>query len=73
LPIIAIAFRIGSIAGLTLSGVIIAMAGWRAIFYLNIPIGIFGTIWAHLRLNKISARDVQKKMDGLALSPLPVD
>jgi MFS family permease len=40
-----IAFRVGSVAGLTLSGVIIAMSGWRALFYLNIPIGVFGTIW----------------------------
>ncbi len=58
-----IAFRIGSVAGLTLSGVIIAMSGWRALFYLNIPIGIFGTVWAHLRLREISTLDVQKKMD----------
>jgi MFS family permease len=35
-----IAFRIGSVAGLTLSGVIIAIYGWRALFYLNIPVGI---------------------------------
>lgn len=58
-----IAFRIGSVAGLTLSGVIIALSGWRALFYLNIPIGIFGTLWAHWRLKEISTRDVHGKMD----------
>jgi EmrB/QacA subfamily drug resistance transporter len=63
-----IAFRIGSVAGLTLSGVIIAMSGWRALFYLNIPIGIFGTIWAHLRLREISTKDVQRKMDWLGFA-----
>jgi len=63
-----IVFRIGSVAGLTLSGVIIAMSGWRALFYLNIPIGIFGTLWAHLRLREISKRDVQKKMDWLGFA-----
>jgi EmrB/QacA subfamily drug resistance transporter len=63
-----IAFRIGSVAGLTLSGVIIAMSGWRALFYLNIPIGIFGTLWAHLRLREISTRDIQKKMDWLGFA-----
>ena len=63
-----IAFRIGSVAGLTLSGVIIALYGWRALFYLNIPIGIFGTIWAHLRLKEISTRDPQKKMDWLGFA-----
>jgi MFS family permease len=44
-----IAFRVGSVAGLTISGVIIGFYGWRARFCLNIPIGIFGTLWAHLR------------------------
>jgi EmrB/QacA subfamily drug resistance transporter len=63
-----IAFRVGSVAGLTLSGVIIAMWGWRALFYLNIPIGIFGTLWAHLRLKEISTKDVQKKMDWLGFA-----
>lgn len=58
-----IAFRIGSISGLTLSGVVIALAGWRALFYLNIPIGIFGTLWAHMRLREISKRDEARKMD----------
>jgi MFS family permease len=63
-----IAFRVGSVAGLTFSGVIIAISGWRALFYLNIPIGIFGTIWAHFRLREISARDIQKKMDWLGFA-----
>ena len=63
-----IAFRIGSVAGLTLSGVVIAAAGWRALFYLNIPIGIFGTVWAHFRLREISTKDVQKKMDWLGFA-----
>jgi len=58
-----IAFRVGSVAGLTLSGLIISLSGWRALFYLNIPIGIFGTIWAHLRLREVSARDAIKRMD----------
>ena len=58
-----IAFRIGSISGLTLSGLIIALADWRALFYINIPIGIFGTLWAHRQLREISTRDVPSKMD----------
>jgi MFS family permease len=58
-----IAFRVGSVAGLTLSGVIIGFYGWRALFYLNIPIGIFGTLWAHVRLREIATTDTQKKSD----------
>ena len=41
-------FRFGAMAGLTLSGIIISVLGdWRALFYINIPIGIIGTIWAY--------------------------
>ena len=60
-----IAFRVGSVMGLTLSGVIISMASWRALFYINIPIGIFGTLWAHYRLKEVSTLDVEKKIDWL--------
>jgi EmrB/QacA subfamily drug resistance transporter len=58
-----IAFRVGSVMGLTLSGAILAITDWRALFYINIPIGIFGTVWAHLRLREIGTKDVSRKMD----------
>jgi EmrB/QacA subfamily drug resistance transporter len=45
-----IAFRAGGMAGLTLSGVILAFLAWPYLFYINIPIGIFGTMWALKRL-----------------------
>ena len=44
------ALRVGAVAGLTLSGIILSVTDWRALFYINIPIGIFGTIWAYMRL-----------------------
>jgi EmrB/QacA subfamily drug resistance transporter len=59
----SIAYRIGSIMGLTLSGVILSFADWRALFYINIPIGIFGTVWAHYRLKDISSRDSYQGID----------
>ncbi|MDG7000847.1 MAG: MFS transporter, partial [Nitrososphaerota archaeon] len=57
------AIRIGAMTGLTLSGLILALVDWRGLFYVNIPIGIFGTIWAHKRLKEISTRDKSRKMD----------
>ncbi|MGA2790597.1 MAG: MFS transporter [Candidatus Bathyarchaeia archaeon] len=54
-----IAFRFGAMAGLTLSGLILSFFDWRALFYVNIPIGIFGTFWAHHRLKEIAK--VEKK------------
>ncbi len=63
-----IAFRVGSVAGLTLSGIIIGLYGWRALFYLNIPIGIFGTLWAHFRLREIGTMDTQRSMDWIGFA-----
>jgi MFS family permease len=47
------AFNFGSIVGYTLSGLLIQFASWRYIFLMNIPIGLFGTSWAHLRLREM--------------------
>ncbi len=57
------AIRVGAMTGLTLSGLILAIVDWRGLFYVNIPIGIFGTIWAHRRLREISTQDKSRKMD----------
>src|SRR5256712_10824453 len=48
-----VAFRMGSMAGLTLSGIILSFLDWRALFYVNVPIGIFGTARARLRLREV--------------------
>jgi MFS family permease len=37
--------------------------GWRSIFLLNVPIGIFGTIWGYLRLKEIGVKSVGQKFD----------
>jgi EmrB/QacA subfamily drug resistance transporter len=48
----SLAFRGGAVVGLTVSGLILSLVDWRALFYINIPIGIFGTYWAHRRLKE---------------------
>lgn len=58
-------FRIGAMLGLTLSGLILSVVDWRGLFYVNIPIGIFGTYWAHRRLTEISIRDPDRRIDWL--------
>ena len=57
------AANLGNIAGYTLSGVMITYFGWRSIFLLNVPIGIFGTIWGYLRLKEIGVKSVSEKFD----------
>ncbi|MDV3244214.1 MAG: MFS transporter [Nitrososphaerales archaeon] len=58
-----IAFRAGSMAGLTISGLILSILDWRYLFYVNIPIGIFGTLWAHRRLREVNAPEKGVPMD----------
>ena len=60
-----VAFRVGAMLGLTLSGLILSVLDWRALFYINVPIGIFGTYWAHRRLREVSKRDVGAPMDWI--------
>ena len=63
LGINVMAVNLGAIAGYTLGGVMITYFGWRSIFLLNIPIGIFGTIWGYLNLKEISRKTVGQKFD----------
>lgn len=57
------AFTVGAIAGYTLSGVMITLFGWRSIFLINVPVGIFGTLWSYKRLKELSKRPVGEKFD----------
>lgn len=44
----AMAISVGLAIGPTLGGFLLTYLGWRSIFYINIPIGIIGFIWAHI-------------------------
>ena len=57
------AMNVGAIAGFTIGGVLITSLGWRSIFLINVPIGIFGTIWGYLRLKEIRVKPVGEKFD----------
>ena len=64
-----IGFSAGAVLGLTVGGILIDTTGWRAIFILNVPIGIFGTLWAHHRLHEVAKREPHSSFDyrGLLL------
>jgi len=53
----------GSILGLVLGGVITSVTSWRYIFFINVPIGMFATIWAYMRLHEISTPQKEQNMD----------
>jgi MFS family permease len=54
----------GSLLGLIVGG-ILADIDWRLIFLVSVPIGLFGTVWAYLKLKETSAPDRTQKIDWL--------
>jgi EmrB/QacA subfamily drug resistance transporter len=45
----------GSFVGLIVGGVL-ADVDWRAIFWINVPFGLFGTIWAYAKLREVGTK-----------------
>jgi EmrB/QacA subfamily drug resistance transporter len=68
---------VGSVMGLLVGGLLTAVAGWRSIFWINVPIGLFATVWAHYQLREQHAPLRKEKLDlignatfGLGLASL---
>ena len=59
------AFNVGAVVGYTLGGAMITFLGWRSIFFINVPVGIFGTVWAYKRLKEVSVRASGQSFDYL--------
>lgn len=53
----------GSMLGLVLGGVITSVASWRYIFFINVPIGAFATIWAYAKLRELSTPAKSESID----------
>jgi MFS family permease len=68
-----IAFIGGSLIGLIVGGVLAGIPGvhigpwvlptWRIIFLVSVPVGVFGTVWAYLKLKETSIRRSNQKLD----------
>jgi len=56
------ALGINQVAGLAgqfiglVAGGLLATLDWRAVFWVNVPVGIFGTVWAYRKLRDSGAR-----------------
>jgi MFS family permease len=49
----------GQFLGLLVGGVL-ASIDWRAVFWINVPIGVIGTIWSYRSLREIGVRKVSR-------------
>jgi EmrB/QacA subfamily drug resistance transporter len=50
----AITWSLGGVLGPILGGLILTVADWRWIFFINVPIGIFGALWGYRALKEMS-------------------
>ena len=55
-----ISIVVGSIMGLVIGGALTSYFGWRSIFWINIPIGIFATLWAFSKLKELGTIKKEK-------------
>ena len=55
--------QIAALAGMFIglvAGGLLAAWDWRAVFWINLPVGIFGTVWAYLKLRDNGVRNPAK-------------
>ncbi len=64
LGINGITWAMGGIVGPLLGGLILSLASWRWIFYINVPIGILGSLWGFFALKELTPRTRGERFDG---------
>ncbi|HIH87569.1 MAG TPA: MFS transporter, partial [Methanosarcinales archaeon] len=60
LGLVGTVVSIGSMTGPVLGGFLIYWVGWQSIFYINIPVGLLGTLYAFKTLKPDQLHDGQK-------------
>src|SRR6201986_636047 len=60
----------GSFLGLILGGVL-GPVEWRLVFLVSVPFGLFGTVWAYLKLRDNGIR-IKAKVDWLGNAPFAI-
>src|SRR5512135_1891366 len=65
LGINGITFAAGGVIGPVLGGIILTAANWRWIFFINVPIGVFGAIWGYIALKEQGTRKARERFDPI--------
>ena len=55
-----ISIVVGSVIGLVFGGFLTSYLGWRSIFWINIPIGLFAIIWSRTKLRELGTIKTEK-------------
>jgi EmrB/QacA subfamily drug resistance transporter len=63
LGINAITFSAGGVLGPVLGGLILSAASWRWIFFINVPIGILGSLWGYRVLREVKTKATSERFD----------
>ncbi|MFJ6567623.1 MDR family MFS transporter [Streptomyces sp. NPDC091292] len=58
--VLSIANGLAPTMGPVLGGVLVTQVSWRAIFYVNVPVGVFATVFGALRLRTEPARPAER-------------
>jgi len=64
----------GYVMGIVAGGVITEFLGWRYIFFINVPVGIFAATWCYRKLHEMADVDRAARFDigGMVTFPLAV-
>ncbi|MDV3278563.1 MAG: MFS transporter [Nitrososphaerales archaeon] len=60
-----VAGTVGSVGGLVVGGILTGSLGWQSIFWINIPVGAFATVWAYTRLRETSSPSRGERLDPI--------
>jgi EmrB/QacA subfamily drug resistance transporter len=61
--LLSIVWGLGSVLGIILGGIIITYTVWNWIFLINVPIGVFATIWGYRTLRSIKPQGKRGSFD----------
>lgn len=65
--IMGISWSVGAALGILVGGAFATFLSWRYIFFINLPIGVFGTVLGYLKLEERSPK-VKRRMDLVGMS-----
>ena len=64
----------GFVMGIVAGGVITEFLGWRYIFFINVPVGLFAAVWCYRKLHETAELDDTARFDvpGIITFPLAI-